>query len=80
MPEELQAVFECRHNTSATVWRVNGVSVNGNSTHKLGVIFRSNSSINTLSIMVYPEFNQSIVECEAVDRRQSRTAQLWVQG
>lgn len=80
LPNGVQAVFKCQHNAKSVFWRVNGESVGGNATHFPSTIVNESNIIYTFLIMAKPEFNKSIVECEAVDDGQSVTAQLKVQG
>lgn len=80
-PVGLCAVFECQHATAGIIWRVNGESVGGNATHiPSAYVTNSGSIAYTLSIRAEPEFNNSVVECEAVDRNERSYAKLSVQG
>ena len=80
IPEGLHAVFKCQHRATSVSWRVNGESMRGNATHIPSVVVNGSNIIYTFTIVAQPEFNNSIVECEAIDNRQSVTAQLVVQG
>lgn len=81
MPEGLPAVFECQYNATAIIWRVNGQSVRGNLTHVPGTRLENyNSVVNSLTITAEVEFNESIIECEAVDSSDRRSAILLIQG
>lgn len=80
VPEGLFVVFKCQHSTTVVFWRVNGESVRGNTTHFPSTVANGSNIIFMFTMMAKPEFNNSIVECEAVDNGQSVTAQLVVQG
>ena len=80
VPEGLFVVFKCQHSTTSVLWRVNGESVRGNTTHIPSTVVNGSGIIHTFTIMAEPEFNNSIVECEAIDNGQSAAAQLVVQG
>ena len=79
VPEGLPAVFKCQHSASPAFWRVNGESVRSNATHIPSLLLNGSNIVYTFTIMAEPEFNNSIVECEAIDG-QNVTAQLVVQG
>ena len=79
-PEGLPSEFSCQHSTAGTVWRTNGMSVRGNATHIPGTFLSGDHVVYNLTILARAEFNGTIVECVAVDRNQSRYAQLLVQG
>ena len=79
-PERIPVVFKCQHSVTSVFWRVNGESVRGNATHFPSTIMNGSDIIYTFTIIAKPEFNESIIECEAVDDGQSVTAQLKVQG
>ena len=80
MPEEVMAVFKCQHDTAPIVWRVNGEVVRGNSTHFPSTLMSESNIIYTLRITAKPEFNNSVVECEAIDIGQRKAALFKVQG
>ena len=80
VPIGLLAVFTCQHNFTYIFWRVNGEAVRGNTTHSPGAVVSGSNIMFTLSITAEPEFNNSLVECEAIDLGQRETAQLRVQG
>ena len=80
IPEGLPAEFECQHSALPVFWRVNGESVRGNATHFPSAVANGSSIIYVFTILAEPQFNNSIVECEAIDNGQSVTAQLVVQG
>ena len=75
-----RATFRCRHETADVIgWRVNGTSIGqvGNPDFIPGTIRRGDGSlVHILTVVVHPEYNDTIITCVAAFLRQELPLEL----
>ena len=75
-----RATFRCRHETADVIgWRVNGTSIGqvGNPDFIPGTIRRGDGSlVHILTVVVHPEYNDTVITCVAAFLRQEVPLEL----
>ena len=61
-----EAVFQCKHPT--TDWRVNGTLLGHPPPPDIILGTEDGTLVETLTVIAYPQYNGTVVECEAVFR------------